>query len=428
MNNLKETLVTAFALFSLFFGAGNLILPPLLGFKSGDLWWLVALGFSLSAVVVPILGIAAYARLQGTMLDFPKKVSATFSIIYCFLVYAISICLPSPRTASVVHEMAIAPFFSTPSVLTSLLYFGLVFIFVMNRSKIIDIIGKFLTPAIIIILVAIIGIVLFKSDFDFGVSTFPSPFSHGILEGYQTFDAIGAVVVGGVIIVSINLKNKEASYAEKKQLISRAGYLAGAGLFFIYAGLILTGALVFDSFESTVTRTGLLNGISIKTLGNTANLFLSILVSLACFTTAVGIITGTADFIKHRFNNSQKAFIITAILGCILGVAMGQFNVADIIAIALPALMFIYPITIVLILLNVIPTKYAPPSVFKAVVITTILFSIPDFLGTIGLGFSIEFIQGWIPLSRFSMGWVLPALVVFILANVLVKNNEKDEP
>ncbi|MEO0528465.1 MAG: branched-chain amino acid transport system II carrier protein, partial [Bacteroidota bacterium] len=409
MNKTKETFITAFALFSLFFGAGNLILPPQLGFKSGELWWLVTLGFCISAVLIPIMGILAHAKLQGTIFDFGKKVSPNFSLAYSFVIYAISISLPSPRTASVTHEMAIEPFFNSSSLATSIVYFVLVFIFVMNRSKMLNIIGKLLTPAIILILLALIGVTLFSYETVFGETTFSNPFAYGVLEGYQTFDAIGAVVVGGVIIISINLRKKETSYEEKKNLITRAGWLAGLGLFFIYAGLIITGALMHSSFDPDISRTALLNGISIKTLGNTANLFLSILVSLACFTTAVGIVAGTADFIKHRFADSQKAYTLTALVGSVLGILMGQFNVGYIIAVAIPALMFIYPITITLILLNVVPEKFAASLVFKAVVITVILFSIPDFLTSIGWGSAVAPLQDYIPFSAYSMGWVLPA-------------------
>ncbi len=421
----KTIAITAFALFSLFFGAGNLILPPQLGFKSGNLWWLVAIGFCISAVLIPILGILAHAKLQGTMFDFAKKVSPTFSLVYCYLVYAISISLPSPRTASVTHEMAIQPLWDSSSLITSIIYFALVYIFVVNRSKILDVVGKFLTPGILLILLLIIGTAIFTLDFDFGITAFESPFTHGILEGYQTFDAIGAVVVGGVIIISINLKDSAASYEVKKSLIRKAGWLAGLGLFLIYTGLIITGALFHDAFDTEISRTALLSGISLKTLGSTANLMLSILVSLACFTTAVGIVTGTGDFIKGRFNDSRQAYVITAIIGCILGVLMGQFNVGYIIAVALPALMFIYPITIVLILLNVVPEKFASPKVFRWVVATTVLFSIPDFLGSIGFGDAIASFTQWVPLRENHMGWVLPALVVFVLANFMGKNQDR---
>lgn len=417
----RNVLVVSFALFSLFFGAGNLILPPQLGFKAGDTWWLVILGFCLSAVLIPIFGILAHAKLQGTMFDFAKKVSPTFSLVYCYLVYAISISLPSPRTASVTHEMGIAPFFGSSSLLTSILYFILVFVFVINRTKILDIVGKLLTPAIITILICIIAQAFFGFDFNFGKTQIESPFTSGILEGYQTFDAIGAVVVGGVIIISINLKDNKIPYDAKKGLIFKAGLFSGLGLFFIYTGLLLTGALMHNEFEADITRTALLSGISLKTLGNTANVFLSILVSLACFTTAVGIVTGTADFVQGQFKKSKHAYLITAIVGCLLGIIMGQFNVGYIIAVALPALMFIYPITIVLILLNVVPNKYATELVFRVVVIATILFSVPDFLGSIGYDESIAGLINWIPLSEYQMGWVLPALVVFVFTNILEK-------
>ncbi|TAI47462.1 branched-chain amino acid transport system II carrier protein [Flagellimonas allohymeniacidonis] len=415
----KSIAVVAFALFSLFFGAGNLILPPQLGFKAGNLWWLVALGFSLSAVLIPILGILAHSRLQGTMFDFADKVSPTFSLVYCYIVYAISIALPSPRTASVTHEMAVEPLWDTSSLVTSLIYFTLVYIFVINRSKILDVIGKFLTPAILLVLVLVIGIASATLDFSFGATSFASPFSHAILEGYQTFDAIGAVVVGGVIIISINLKHKDASYEAKKSLIAKAGIFAGLGLFLVYTGLMLTGALFQNDFEAGITRTALLRGISLETLGNVTNGFLTVLVSLACFTTAVGIVTGTADFVKGRFGDSQKAYIFTAILGCVLGVLMGQFNVGYIIAVALPALMFIYPITIVLILLNILPTRYATPKVFRWVVTATILFSVPDFMASVGWGDAILPYVSWIPLQSFHLGWALPALFVFLVSNNL---------
>lgn len=417
--NKKSLTITSFALFSLFFGAGNLILPPLLGFKAGNLWLLVALGFCISGVVVPLLGIFAHAKLQGTMFDFAKKVSPLFSLVYCYVVYFICIALPSPRTASVTHEMAIQPFWDTPYLLTSFVYFLLVFLFVINRSKVLDLLGKLLTPGILIILLLMIATALFTMDFDFVSSELKSPFSHGILEGYQTFDAIAAIVVGAVIIISINLKEKESSFEEKRKLIRKAGFWAGMGLFSVYAGLILTGALFSDQFEGGISRTSLLSELSIKILGGTGSILLSILVSLACFTTAVGVITGTADFIKGRFNNSDLAYKITALVSCVFGVLMGQFNVDYIIAVAIPSLMFIYPITIILIILNVLPDRLTPPTVFKTVVWTTILFSVPDFLGSIGFGEAITPYISWIPFSAYQLGWVLPALLALVLSNVI---------
>ncbi|WP_299672609.1 branched-chain amino acid transport system II carrier protein [uncultured Tenacibaculum sp.] len=419
-NPKKEILIVGFALFSMFFGAGNLILPPFLGKNAADSWYWVTLGFFITAVFIPILGILAHARLQGTMYDFGKKVSPSFSLIYCLIVYAISIALPAPRTASVTHEMAIAPYFETSSLLTSSIYFILVFIFVMNRSKILNLIGRFLTPLIILILLSIIFIGIFSDHTITGSTIFNTPLVDGILEGYQTFDAIGAVVIGGVLVISMNFK-KEASFQEKKELISKAGLVAGLGLLVIYAGLIYNGALFGGTFEKEVTRTEVLTGLSSKTLGNIGTTFLNVLVSLACFTTAVGIVTGTSDYFKGLFDNSQKAYTVTAIVGCILGVVMGQFDVHHIIHIAIPALMFIYPITIVLILLNLLSEKVATANVFKAVVIATLVFSTPDFIQSIAKNDTITNIQSYIPLANYNLGWVLPALLTFTITFFLSK-------
>ncbi|MFT5678896.1 MAG: LIVCS family branched-chain amino acid:cation transporter, partial [Patiriisocius sp.] len=120
----KQTLVIAFALFSLFFGAGNLILPPFLGYNAGGSWPLVSIGFAISAVIIPIMAIYGHARLQGTLMDFANKVSPVFALIYALIIYAISISLPSPRTASVTYEMAIEPYFEMSSLTLSAIYFA----------------------------------------------------------------------------------------------------------------------------------------------------------------------------------------------------------------------------------------------------------------------------------------------------------------
>ncbi|GHC45700.1 branched-chain amino acid transport system II carrier protein [Ulvibacter litoralis] len=425
MNNSKQTFITAFALFSLFFGAGNLILPPFLGFNAGDDWLLVSFGFAISAVIIPILAIYGYARLQGTMLDFAKKVSPKFALVYAVIVYAISIALPSPRTASVTHEMAIQPYFDVSSLWTSIVYFGLVLVFVLNRLKVLDFIGKFLTPLIFILLISIIGIGFFADVSPMQPSIFGNAFTEGILEGYQTFDAIGGVVVGGVIVISLALQGT-FSYTEKKSIIAKGGLIAGIALFLIYGGLIALGAMHNTTLEAA-NRTELLTVLSTETLGNVGTAFLAVLVALACFTTAVGIVTGTSDFVKGLVGNSPVAYKVTAVLGCLLGIVVGQFNVGYIIDIALPALMFIYPITIVLILLNALPKRFASPLVFRAVTIVTLLFSVPDFLPFITSESFAAPIKALVPLSKNSLGWVLPAALAFLLMNLFGFRNKKSD-
>ncbi|MGB5172710.1 branched-chain amino acid transport system II carrier protein [Eudoraea sp.] len=426
MKEKKEIFIIAFALFSLFFGAGNLILPPYLGFKSGELWWLVTLGFSLSAVLIPILGILAYARIQGTMYDFGSKVSSIFSVIYCFIIYAIAIILPTPRTASVTHEIGIAPLIGTSPLSTSIIYFTLVFFFVMNRSKIMGFIGKWLTPGILIILALIIGNSFFSIPVDFGNNSYPNPLVDGILEGYQTFDAIGAIVAGGVIIVSVNLRFKDAGFEQKKAIIGKAGWIAGLGLLFVYTGLIFTGASFQTAFEETIKRSSLLRGISSISLGEAGDILLSLLVSLACFTTAVGIVVGTADYFQSRWPKSKFIYSFTALVSCILGVLMGQFDVTKIINVAIPVLIIAYPVTIVLILLNIVPSKLNSAFIFKVVVYTTILFTIPDFLNSVGWGKSFSSFTSWIPFSNLSIGWLIPAFLSFVISNGIQKYRGKE--
>ena len=416
MTKKREVWITGFALFALFFGAGNLILPPFLGANSGEEWGLVFLGFIITAVFIPILGIFAHAKVQGTMYDLARKVAPWFSSLYCIIMYLIAVTLPAPRTASVAHEMAIQPFFGSSPLLTSSIYFLLIFIFAINRSKIISLIGKFLTPVIVVILLIIVLVSIGFSE-DMILNGYDFPFATGVLEGYQTFDAIGGVVVGAVLIVSLNIQGKR-NYDDTKKLITKAGLIAGLGLLLIYGGLIYGGAVLSSSFVKGASRTEVLTSLSSQTLGSVGTSFLSILVALACFTTAVGIVTGTSDYVKEMFKNSQKAYVITAFISCVLGVLIGHFEVSFIIKAAIPALMFIYPITIVLILLNVIPERLTSPLVFKGVVVITLVFSIPDFLGSLNLGNLVDSFTQWIPFSSQSLGWVLPAIIVFVLLNI----------
>ncbi len=417
MNKTKEVFIIGFALFSMFFGAGNLVLPPSLGKSAGDSWFLVTIGFFLTAVIIPFLGILAHAKLQGTMYDFGKKVAPLFSTIYCVVVYIISVALPAPRTASVTYEMAIEPYFEVGSLITSFVYFSLVFVFTLNRSKVLELLGKFLTPLIIFILLAIIFVGIFNPPGNMIVSDLSTPLVSGILEGYQTFDAIGAIVVGGVLVISMNFK-KDASFKLKQRFITKAGIIAGLGLLIIYAGLIFNGALFSGLFKEGATRAEVLSSLSMQTLGNIGSTLLSVLVALACFTTAVGIITGTADYFKGLFNDSQNAYFITALVACILGVAMGQFNVKYIINVAIPALMFIYPITIMLIILNVLPVKLASSLSFKLVILITFIFSIPDFLQFFVEKETLAPIKNIVPLAKYHLGWVIPAFVVLVLVNI----------
>ena len=146
-----------------------------------------------------------------------------------------------------------------------------------------------------------------------------------------------------------------------------------------------------------------------------AEISLAILVALACFTTAVSIITGTADFMAERLRKTY-VYQITVTIACVLGIVMGAFSVNAIIEIALPVLMLIYPLTIALILLNVMPAKFRTTLVMRATVIATIIFSLPDALKYVLTTELFGDVQKWIPISNYGLGWVTPAFLAFLIA------------
>lgn len=420
MSKTKETFVLGFAIFAAFFGAGNLILPPFIGFESGSDWWLVTLGFLSSTVVIPLMALLGHARLQGTMMDFGRKVSFSFSLIFSICVYVIATVLACPRTAAVTHEMAVQPYLNTDSLLTSSIYFSLVFVFAINRGKVIDILGKYLTPIIGIILLAIIYMGVFGPADAMLTGQYVTPYVDGFLEGYQTYDALAGLLMGGVVVITVSNAKKEGTVYEKKMIIMKSGLIAMLGLLFIYVGLIYIGAKFSTIFEPSISRPQLLSALASLTLGKIGASFLSVLVALACFTTAVSIVVGTADFFKGLFKGSNRVYIITVALASALGIFIGQFEVKFIIDLAVYALMFIYPLTIVLILLNVLPEKFAGQAVYRAVVAVTFLFSIPDFLKFLISGDKLEVIYEIIPFSKSGLGWVLPAILSFIIVNALI--------
>jgi LIVCS family branched-chain amino acid:cation transporter len=238
------------------------------------------------------------------------------------------------------------------------------------------------------------------------------------LEGYQTYDALAGLLTGGIVVISVHNYRKDMSFEQKRRFIARSGLVAMMGLFIIYAGLILLGAKFNAQFPEGISRIELLTGLSGHTLGDIGTAFLSVLVALACFTTAIGIIVGTADFFSGLFKNSKRAYLYAALICCIIGVAIGQMDVKYIIEVALPVLMFIYPLCVALILLHIVPERYASRLVFRLVVLVTFLFSIPDFLSFLIPSDHLHGIKNLIPFARLNLGWVLPALIVFLAANI----------
>lgn len=421
MKGTKAAFVYGFAIFAAFFGAGNLILPPYLGFQAGPDWWLSTIGFLITATIIPLAALLAHARLQGTMLDFGNKVSARFSLVLCVLIYVIAIVLPCPRTAAVTHEMAVAPFSDSSRLLTSTIYFSLAMAFSLYRGKVMDLVGKYLTPIIGILLLVLIGL-RFLSDPGIGSeSKYVNPMISGFLEGYQTYDALAGLLMGGILVISIQNSQKGKSYEQKKRSITGASVIAMGGLLLIYAGLIYSGSTLGATADPETNRTGLLILLAETSMGSNASALLGLLVALACFTTAVSLLVGTGDFFKGLFGDSEKVYRITVIVCGILGILIGQWDVTYIIKIAVPVLMLLYPMVICLILLNVLPASLAPQTVFRSVVLVAVVFSIPDVLEAIFPGLLPGSYYGAIPLSKEGLGWILPCLLTFLGATAYLR-------
>lgn len=415
----KLIITTAFAMFSMIFGGGNFILPPLLGLKSGNAWDIVALSFGISGVFIPLIGIFVQAKMQGTMVDVGKKVHPIFGLIIGILMYGICLAFPVPRTASVTYELAIDEYFNISPMLFSIIYFSMVMYLCFNRSKILDILGKFLTPILLGILTLIIIRAVFFVDGNIPNTQLENPFNAGLLEGYQTFDGIASIIIGSVIITSLNL-NKSLDFQQKKTLTIYAGLISGIALFIIYTGFIYTGAILSEKFSSVdnLSRADVLSGVSLHTLGNFGKTLLNTSVSIACFTTAVGIITGAGDFLKSIFGDSDLVYRLTIITSCILGVVVGHTGTDNIIAIAVPILVLIYPIIVMLIFLNFASEQYTSEGIFRMVIATTFLFSLPDFLASIGID---THLNEYLPLSNFGLAWLIPSLIVWALGYILKK-------
>ena len=412
--SVKKVLVTSFAMFSMIFGGGNFILPPLLGLRAADSWGIVALAFGISGVFIPLLGIIAQAKIQGSVIDFGKEVHPVFALIIGIVIYGICLSFPVPRTASVTYSLAVDGNIDISSFWFSVIYFGLVMYLCFNRGKVLDILGEYLTPILLGIILLIIFKAVFFIETDIPKSTLENPFSVGLLEGYQTFDGVASVIIGAVIITSLDM-DKSLNLTQKKKLTAYAGLISCSVLFLIYLGFIYTGAVLKPYFPTDeVSRSEVLSKVSWYTLGDLGKTMLMCSVSIACFTTAVGIITGAADFMKGVFGNSDWVYKVVVVLSCVLGVFVGQTEVENIIAVAVPVLVLIYPIIMALILLNFAPKKWTSILIFRVVTLVAGLFAIPDFMVALGYD-SFKEVNDFLPLSSYSLSWLLPCVLVWLV-------------
>ncbi|MFK4785613.1 branched-chain amino acid transport system II carrier protein [Fusobacterium sp. MFO224] len=424
MNKKKEVLVLGFALFAMFFGAGNLIFPPSVGVNMGSNWFLSGIGFLITGVGLPLLGVLAFTKV-GEVENFAKIISPKFNTVYySILILVIGPLFAIPRTGSTTIEMGVLPMLPNTnhfmvSVITSVLFFGITLALVLKESKVTDIIGKFLTPVILIIL-ALITIIGVTGDIGTPViSTANKVFSYGFIQGYQTMDALAAVIFGVVIIRGLEGKGIKDPH-EQRFYLSSAGIIAALGLGIIYLSLMYLGSRV-SGIENGAATTSSALYIAEATLGSAGKLAFGICVSVACLTTSVGLVALVSDWFERITPFSYKGI---AIFTCIFSTLMAIGGVDFIIKLSIPVLVILYPVTIVLILLNIFGIKNR--AVFASVAYVALIIACLEVLGnTFGLNSISKMIQ-YIPLAKDGFSWLIPCIAASLIS-FLVSNKKTNQ-
>ncbi|MBR3118215.1 branched-chain amino acid transport system II carrier protein [Oceanobacillus profundus] len=412
----KDTFTIGFMLFALFFGAGNLIYPPTLGIDAGTAYWTAIIGFIITGVGLPILAVTAISFVKNDARELSDHVHPLFGLIFTSIIYlAIAPFFGIPRAATVAYEMSIEPFTNEsspiPLFIFTVIFFVLVFLFSINPSKMVDQIGQYLTP---ILLIAIIGLSVGSFlTLDTALTT-PTekyqngPFFTGFMEGYLTMDAIAALAFGILVVNAF----KERGITTRNALVKstlKAGAIAGISLIVVYSSLGWIGSKMAINGEFTNGGEILSRAASII-FGNFGTLLLGCIVILACFTTSIGLVVASGEFFSKTTKIPYKWVILTV---TILSFLIANQGLNTIINYSVPVLVFIYPITIVLILLTFLDRLFGgAKAVYRGAVLLTAVFSLYD--GLTAFGFKLQAMTKYIevlPFFSLGLGWVVPAIV-----------------
>ena len=424
-------------LFGMFFGAGNLIFPIQMGQLAGTNYWWALLGFLVTAIGLPFLGILAIG-LSGSngLRDLASRVHPVFGVVFAMALYlTIGPFFAIPRTATVPFVVGFEPFIDPANVqlwllLFSFIFFAVVFYFSLNPAKIMDYIGKYLTPAFLLFLFALIGISLFSPMGSFvepSLSYVNEAFMTGFKEGYNTMDALASLAFGIIVINAI----KRLGITDKKE-IAKATWKSGI---FAMALMVLIYGLIMYMGASSVTTIGTFdNGgqifaaVAEHYFGSYGAILLAIIIVLACLKTSIGLITACSEFFHEVFPKvSYKAFVVML---CGVSFAIANVGLSNIITFAVPVLMFLYPLAIILILLGLAaPLFKNKQSVFAVAMFLTFFVSIIDgynalaaSVPTFEVGFLdavAAFYQDVLPLYDIGLGWVVPAAVGGVIGLVI---------
>ncbi|WP_050616063.1 branched-chain amino acid transport system II carrier protein [Bacillus testis] len=420
----KQIFAIGLMLFALFLGAGNIIFPPFLGQQAGTNIWMAVAGFLVTGVGLPLLAVIAVGK-AGNLQTMASRVHPVFGIVFTIVIYmAIGPFFGIPRTATVTYEIGILPFLNEsmakspiPLILLSIVFFAVTAWLSMNPTKLVDRIGKIITPILLIVLTVLVGKSIFSP---LGPIAEPSEayltnsFFNGFTEGYLTMDTIGGLVFGIVIISAI-----KGIGITKPQVITkavgRAGLIAAAGLAIVYLALTYIGA-TSASEVGVLDNGGAILSASTKVMfGSFGSIILALTITLACLTTSVGLISSCSQFFAQQIPAlSYKALV------CILALfstVVANFGLAKLISISLPVLSFIYPLAITLIVLSLVHHIFNGHSaVYLGAMLATGVVSLIDVLTGLGihLGALTELV-GSLPLAAQGIAWLIPAMAGALL-------------
>lgn len=422
MNKHKtQTIFTlGFALFAMFFGAGNLILPPFIGLQSGEEWYLAMAGFISSGILGPFLGVLAIVLFGGTFLRFGSQINKTLAIV---MGAAIMLCIGPmvaiPRTGATTFEVGVLPIFPNASpIIFSIIYFGIVFFLCISPSRIVDIIGKFLTPLLLIALLVLIiaGIINGTNDFHHELIDQPS-FAYGFIEGYQTLDVLAAVVFASLIIESAQKKGF-TDVKSQHNIVILSGILSVSCLIIIYGGLMYLGA-ISNITNPDISRTELLISISKSVLGDYGTMVISLAIGLACLTTSIALTTSFAEFFRDLFKQKISYRFLVTICTLVSGF-LAVFGVDSIIGYAGAILNFVYPVVLVMIVYMLIfGRRVTSKTPYLTTVLVTILISLLNLFINLNI---IPDVLASFPFRSYNIEWILPSILGFGIGFFLVKN------
>ena len=422
----RKMLLVSFMLFSLFFGAGNLIFPPFLGQNAGAATLPAVAGFVVTAVILPVLGVIVVAQTDG--LDrLGARVNGKFAIVFTMLIYlSIGPGLGIPRAASVPFEMAVAPYLPQNAPLKlfmlgySLIFFVIAAWLALNPSKLVDRIGQYLTPSLLTLIVFLFIAFIFKGEAAVAAAQpaySEAPFLKGFCEGYQTMDTIAALNFGLVIATTLRSLGAE----DKKDVMrytKLAGVFAGTILTAVYLMLTYMGTQSSGVYEIQENGAWTLRCIVYQLFGEFGAIILAAIFTLACLTTCVGLITSISQYFStlfKKFSYRQFVFAIT-----VFSFSICNQGLNAILSISVPILNAIYPVSIVLIVLGLSHRFIAKNRfVYPFTVLGTAVVSVISAVD--GAGLSLGFVSNVVnslPFNSLGFGWVTVTVVMLVLSLV----------